>query len=97
MTYKDYTRAELIKKYGKSKKNINVYKKYDYINHEYIYEIRSEKNKQQKKMKLYGKSCKNIECQVKMQKNIKTIFKNIEKQLKYFKIHEYNSKSLNNH
>jgi len=45
MTYKDYTRAELIRKYGKSNKHLNVYKKYDYINHEYIYELRSVKNK----------------------------------------------------
>ena len=45
MSYKDYTRAEFIKKFGKSNKHFDVYKKYDYTNHEYIYEVRSIKNK----------------------------------------------------
>ena len=45
MAYKDYTRTEFIKKFGKSNKHFDVYKKYDYINHEYIYEVRSIKNK----------------------------------------------------
>ena len=34
MAYKDYTRTEFIKKFGKSKKHFDVYKKYDYTNHE---------------------------------------------------------------
>ena len=33
MAYKDYTREELIKKFGKSKKHLYVYRKYDTINH----------------------------------------------------------------
>ena len=45
MEYKEYTKKQRIKKYGKSKKHFNIYKKYDYINHEYIYELRSVKNK----------------------------------------------------
>ena len=45
MAYKDYTKEQLIKKFGKSKKHLYVYKKYDYETHEYIYELRSVKNK----------------------------------------------------
>ena len=44
MTYKDYTRAEFIKKFGNSNKHLDVYIKYDYIKHENIYEVRSIKN-----------------------------------------------------
>ncbi len=45
MSYKDYTKEELVKMFSKSKNNLYVYKKYDCINHEYIYELRSVKNK----------------------------------------------------
>ena len=45
MTYKNYTKTEFIKKFGKSKKHFDVYKQYDYANREYIYEVRSIKNK----------------------------------------------------
>lgn len=45
MTYKDYTRTDFIKKFGNSNKYLDVYKKYNYTNHEYIYEVRSIKNK----------------------------------------------------
>ena len=44
MTYKNYTRTEFIKKFGNSKRHFNVYKQYDYLNREYIYEVRSIKN-----------------------------------------------------
>ena len=45
MAYKTYTKTEFIKKFGKSKKHFDVYKQYDYANREYIYEVRSIKNK----------------------------------------------------
>ena len=45
MAYKTYTKTEFIKKFGKSNKHFDVYKKYDYENREYIYEVRSIKNK----------------------------------------------------
>jgi len=45
MAYKEYTKEQLIKKFGKGNKQIQVYKKYDYCNHKYIYEVRGVKNK----------------------------------------------------
>ena len=45
MAYKLYTKTEFIKKFGKSNKHFDVYKKYDYANRDYIYEVRSIKNK----------------------------------------------------
>jgi hypothetical protein len=45
MAYKTYTKNEFIKKFSKSKKHFDVYKKYDYENREYSYEVRSIKNK----------------------------------------------------
>tara|TARA_R110002020_G_scaffold206733_1_gene412084 strand:+ start:974 stop:1159 length:186 start_codon:yes stop_codon:yes gene_type:complete len=45
MTFKDYTRTEFIKKFGKSNRYFKVQKRYDFVNDVIVYEVRSIKNK----------------------------------------------------
>jgi hypothetical protein len=45
MSVKEYTKTEFRKKFGNTNKYLDVYVNYDYTKRQYIYEVRSIKNK----------------------------------------------------